>query len=153
MDELEEYRKHLPMIINWVKDQENYIRKNGVALNEDQKIDAYLIGIKNIDKVRLLEVDKIPILLNEELAALSEKAGLQSDNTIGVTFGYGIYVKKGFSNRKSLIVHELVHTMQYERLGSIEVFLNQYLMECLTEGYPNGALELEARRVEKEMCR
>ena len=149
---MEALQKHLPIIIDWVKNQEKLILNNGVALNEDQKIDAYLIGVKNIDKVRLLEVDQIPIFKEKKLEELNKIAGFQSDATIGITFQYGIYIKKGFMKKRSLIVHELVHTMQYERVGGIENFLKQYLLECLTTGYPNGELEQEARKIEREIC-
>ena len=111
-----------------------------------------MIGVKNIDKVRLLEVDQIPIFKEKNLEELNKIAGLQSDSTIGITFQYGIYIKKGFIKKRSLIVHELVHTMQYERVGGIENFLKQYLLECLTSGYPNGELEQEARKIEREIC-
>jgi hypothetical protein len=42
--------------------------------------------------------------------------------------------------------------MQYERLGSIEAFLRQYLHECITTGYPEAPLEQEAVRMERETC-
>ena len=42
--------------------------------------------------------------------------------------------------------------MQYERAGGIQFFLELYLNECLTLGYPNGPLEQEARKNEKEIC-
>jgi hypothetical protein len=45
-----------------------------------------------------------------------------------------------------LLLHELAHVAQYERLG-MRRFLRQYLHECLTEGYPLGELEAEARDV------
>jgi hypothetical protein len=45
---------------------------------------------------------------------------------------------------RRLVAHELAHTMQYERLGSVRAFLRQYLVECLTTGYAGAALELEA---------
>jgi len=50
------------------------------------------------------------------------------------------------------LVHELVHTGQYERLGGVRPFLERYLRECLTIGYPMGALEQEAIRIAEEIC-
>src|SRR6266487_3970556 len=72
-------------------------------------------------------------------------------NASGVTFRFVIYIKKDFWNQRSLVVHELSHTMQYERLGGFKPFLEQYLNECITVGYPNGSLEQEAIRIEKEI--
>ena len=71
---MEALQKHLPIIIDWVKNQEKLILNNGVGLSEDQKIDAYLIGVKNIDKVRLLEVDQIPIFKEKNLEELNKIA-------------------------------------------------------------------------------
>ena len=46
------------------------------------------------------------------------------------------------------MVHELAHTIQYERLGGIKPFLRAYLEECLSLGYPNGPLEQKAKEWE-----
>jgi hypothetical protein len=40
----------------------------------------------------------------------------------GMTFGHGIVIKDGYFARH-LIAHELVHILQYERLGGIGPFL------------------------------
>jgi len=53
-----------------------------------------------------------------------------------------------------LVVHELAHTWQYERLGGLRPFLKQYLYECLVApGYPFGHLEQEAKSIEEEFGR
>jgi hypothetical protein len=51
-----------------------------------------------------------------------------------------------------LIVHELAHVAQYERLGGILPFLRKYLFECLTVGYAAAPLELEATAVTVRVC-
>jgi hypothetical protein len=51
-----------------------------------------------------------------------------------------------------LIAHELVHAAQYERLGGILPFLRQYLVECLTIGYANAPMELEAAEMAARVC-
>jgi hypothetical protein len=149
---LEELDLLLPLTCYWAKQQESYITKNGAPLDNDQKIDAYLIGIKKINKVRLLKVDQIPTPSIPELKNAAENTGLLSSSTIGVTFRYGIYIRSDFWNQRSLLIHELTHTMQYERLGGFKPFLEQYLNECITVKYPNGSLEQEAIEMEKEMC-
>ncbi|MEP6956338.1 MAG: hypothetical protein ABI883_05885, partial [Chthoniobacterales bacterium] len=63
---------------------------------------------------------------------------------------YGIYLRADHSGNRALLMHELVHTVQYERLGGVRPFLAQYLRECLTVGYPLGDLETEAARVAAE---
>jgi hypothetical protein len=149
----QQFEKLLPLACEWVEQQEKVIINLGVELNDDQKIDAHFIGIKNIEKVRLLKVGSIPAPVNPELIKAAQLAGLLTESSIGITFRYGIYIHEKFWNQRKLIVHELTHTMQYERLGGIESFLKQYLEECITVGYPLGELEQEARRMEKVICR
>ena len=45
------------------------------------------------------------------------------------------------------MAHELVHVMQYERLGGVRPFLRAYVYECLRFGYAAAPLELEAVEV------
>ena len=100
----------------------------------------------------MLRVPEIPTPNHPELAAAAEATGLISPFTIGLTLRYGIFIHADCWGQRRLIVHELAHTMQYERLGSIEAFLRQYLHECNTIGYPEAPMEQEAKRIEQEMC-
>ena len=72
--------------------------------------------------------------------------------TIGLTLRYGIFIRDGHWGERRLVIHELAHTMQYERLGSIEAFLRQNLHECITIGYPASPKEQQAKRIEREAC-
>jgi hypothetical protein len=142
----------LPFASAWAEEQEKYILANGIPLNEEQQRDAYVIGVVAIDKVRLLKVDQIPVPKIPELKEAVQLTGFLAPGTIGVSFRYGIYIRADHWNIRSLLVHELTHTMQYEVLGGIMPFLEQYVQECLTVGYQNSSLELEARSVETELC-
>jgi len=51
-----------------------------------------------------------------------------------------------------IIVHELVHTMQCERLGGLNAFLKRYMWECIEIGYPLAPVEQEAVRIANEIC-
>jgi hypothetical protein len=63
---------------------------------------------------------------------------------------YGIFIRSDCWGDRQLVIHELAHTAQYERLGGIWPFLKLYLSECLvTPGYPFGPLEQEAKRAEE----
>lgn len=148
----QQFEKLLPLACEWVEQQEKVIIDFGVELDDDQKIDAYLIGVTHIEKVRLLKVESIPAPINPELIKAAQLAGLVTESSIGITFRYGIYIQEKFWNQRRLIVHELTHTMQYERLGGIQSFLKQYLEECITVGYPLGELEQEARKMERIIC-
>jgi hypothetical protein len=143
----------LPLAVEWVAMQERFVLKNGRPLSEDQQIDAHLAGVQQIKKVRLWESNYLPVLPTDKLRKVAEWAGLFTANTIGITFRYGIYLHADHAHRRSLVVHELAHTMQYERAGGIRHFLRQYLDECLRKGYPHGELEREAREIEQRICR
>jgi hypothetical protein len=135
----------------WAKDQETKVRNEGVALNTDQQIDAFLAGVKYPDKIRLLQADQIPFPDSDILRNKLDEIGLLNNNTIGLTLGYGIYIRTENWNSREVLVHECAHVMQFERLGFKE-FISQYISECLSYGYPFGPLETEARKIEKEIC-
>jgi hypothetical protein len=78
------------------------------------------------------------------LRTAGRAAGLIDPYTDGLTLRYGIYIRSDFPADRFLVAHELVHTAQYERCGSIIAFLRQYLHECLTLGYPDAPMEQEA---------
>jgi hypothetical protein len=81
-----------------------------------------------------------------DLALKAAAAAIQflTPATRGLTLGYGIFIRSDCWGDRQLVAHELVHTMQYERLGGVEPFLRQYLFECLTIGYPAAPMEQEA---------
>jgi hypothetical protein len=51
-----------------------------------------------------------------------------------------------------MVIHELGHTAQYERLGGFEPFLRRYLFECLTIGYPEAPMEQEVIELTARIC-
>jgi hypothetical protein len=134
----------LPMASSWVEEQESYILKNGVPLNQTIFYESQKLGIKGIKNVRILVVDEIPLPTNDILKNATTRLGFIGKDTIGIAFRYGIYVKKFHQNDEKLLIHELTHTMQYERAGGVSPFLRQYVQECIEFGYPNGFLEQEA---------
>ena len=143
----------LPLACSWAEEQERAIHREGVVLSSSQIEDARRIGVKEPLRVRLRVVEEIPLPLHPVLKAAAEKTGLISPHTIGLTLRYGIFIRSDCWGDRSLVVHELAHTAQYERLGGFHPFLEQYLDECITPpGYPFGPLEQEAKRIEREMC-
>ena len=105
---------------------------------------ALRIGIRDPERVRLLQIELIPSPTHPLLQAAYQKANFVPTAPRGLTLHYGIFVRADYWRDRALIVHELVHTAQYERLGGIQPFLRQYLMECATVGYHKSALENEA---------
>lgn len=141
------------MACAWAEEQEAVILRDGVALTASQVADARHIGIGHPERVRLRVVAEIPLPLHPLLRDAAETTGLISPLTAGLTLRYGIFIQSESWGERRLVVHELVHTVQYERLGGFQPFLEHYLYECITPpGYPFGPLEQEAQRIEHEMC-
>jgi hypothetical protein len=143
----------LPLACAWAAEQERVILQSGAALTDSQLADARQVGVAQPDRIRLFRVVQIPFPTHPALAAAAGATGLISPLTTGLTVRYGIFIRADCWGERPLIVHECVHTMQYERLGGFEGFLRPYLLECINPpGYPFGPLELEAKRVQNQIC-
>jgi hypothetical protein len=120
--------------------QERVNRPIGVlALSESQLADARRVGVAQPERVRLLRVAQIPVPTAPALAAAARATNLINPLTHGLTFRYGIFIRADCWNQRPLVVHELVHTLQYERLGGFEGFLRPYLLEW---PYPTGYIRM-----------
>lgn len=142
----------LPLACAWAEQQEAIILRDGVPLSPGGINDAERIGVVHPARVRLLSVPGVPLPEHPALRAAAEATGLISPLTVGLTVRYGIFIREDCRDQRRLVVHELVHTAQYERLGGIQPFLRQYLRECLTVGYPAAPLEQEAERTTARLC-
>lgn len=134
----------LPLATQWAIEQQTRILREGVPLSMSELAAALKVGVKDPEHVRLLQVEIIPSPNHPVLQAAYQKANFVPTAPRGLTLHYGIFVRADYWRDRALIVHELVHTAQYERLGGIHPFLRQYFMECATVGYHKSALENEA---------
>jgi len=149
----QQFEMLLPLACAWAEEQECAILQSGVALSESQLADARRVGIAQAERVRLLPVVQIPAPTHPVLAAAARTTNLITPLTHGLTLRYGIFVRADYGEQRALIVHELVHTLQYERLGGFEGFLRPYLLECITPpGYPYGPMEQEAVTTAAKLC-
>jgi len=85
-------------------------------------------------------------------AQLADTTQLISALTGGLTLRYGIFIRSDCRFNRAMVVHELGHTAQYERLGGFESFLRQYLSQCLTIGYPEAPMEQEVISLAARIC-
>ncbi|RYG63583.1 hypothetical protein EON80_20945 [bacterium] len=141
----------LALASTWCEEQERLILSKGVPLTAEETGWAKQIGVAHPDRVRLLCVDEIPQPEDPTLRAAAELYGFLSPGTMGMALRYGILIRDEVWREKPIIFHELVHTAQYERLGGMAAFLNQYLVECLTVGYEQSPLEREAVTLTQQM--
>ena len=142
----------LPLAAAWATEEEQKILRGGVPLSEKDIGDARAIGVQNPDRVRLLQVETIPRPSQPELRAACDAIDFLTPATRGLTLGYGIFIRSDYWRDRLLIVHEIAHVAQYERLGGILPFLRRYLYECLTVGYSASPLEQEAIAVTARVC-
>jgi hypothetical protein len=142
----------LPLATSYAEEQAAVILRDGVPLTAEQIIDARRVGVKEPQRVRLLKVESIPVPTQPALAKANEYVSMVGPQSISIIYGYGVYLRQDQWDNRPLIVHELVHISQYERLGSIGDFLKAYLSECLTVGHDNSPMEREAVNRSKEVC-
>jgi hypothetical protein len=144
-----QFDRLLPLAANWVEKQEKRMLRIGVPLSDLELADARAIGVAEPDRVRLLQLDRVPFPTDPMLRAAATAIQFLTPATCGLTLRYGIFVRSDCWRERALIAHELVHVMQYERLGGILPFLRQYLSQCITVGYPAAPLEQEAVNVSR----
>lgn len=134
----------LPFATWWLWYQEKAALRLGRKLSDEEIILAKKIGIEQPEKIRIYLVDRVPTPVPRFIENMLQKRGFPAGNAAGMSMRYGIYVQAKFSHSKSLIAHELVHTHQYERFGSLSKFLRVYLQETMLLGYIHSPLEKEA---------
>ncbi|MEY2440340.1 MAG: hypothetical protein QOI34_1725 [Verrucomicrobiota bacterium] len=137
----------LPLAEEWAAAEEERALREGVPLSVEELADARAIGVEAPDRVRLLRVEQIPAPLHPQLRGAVTAIRFLGPETRGLTLRYGIFVRWDCWRSRPLVAHELAHTVQYERSGGILPFLRQYIGECLTIGYANAPMELEAGAV------
>jgi len=141
----------LPIATAWAKQQETRMLRTGIRLTPAQLADAAAIGVTHPDRVRLEIGREAPWPFLKMFRPLAVRTGLVPREIAGITFRYGIFLRADHEHERGLLLHELAHTAQYERLGGIRGFLAEYLYECLSSGYPHGALEQEASTIARAM--
>jgi len=141
---ISQFDKLLPLAVNWATAVEARILREGVPLTKESMVDARTIGVLEPERVRLLALARVPMPDDLTLKTAAGAIQFLTPATRGLTLRYGIFIRQDCWSDRRLVTHELVHTAQYERLGGIEPFLRQYLLECLKVGYPAAPLEQEA---------
>ena len=148
----EQFMNLLPIAVEWAKENEDIIVQEGVPLTKSQMIDARTLEISQADRIRLMKVKTIPMPNEPSLKAAAQETKLITPQTAGLTLRYGIFIRSDCWGDRWLIVHELVHTSQYEKLGGFSQFLKEYLHQCITIGYPEAPMEQEAIERVKQIC-
>jgi hypothetical protein len=147
MDLLYQLQILLPLAIKWAEEHREIIQNEGAPLSAKQMEFAKQAGVTSPEKVKILEVPKIPIPENEKLSEAATQIGFLSEKMKGLTLDHSIYIRKG-NNSTQLLSHELRHVYQYEAFGSLPEYLVEYLKQIVLVGYENSLLEQDARNHE-----
>jgi hypothetical protein len=138
-------RVTLPLGTRSVRRQEATILREGRPLSEWEQLWAKDVGVQRPEEVRILPVPRIPTPGIGVMRLMHKLFGLISEGPTGMAVNYGIYLEASQATNPSLLVHELTHVAQFERLGGVEAFLREYLTQCVRDGYWDSDLEQEAR--------
>ncbi|WP_367872512.1 hypothetical protein [Luteolibacter sp. Populi] len=130
-----------PAVSRWAQVQERRILTEGQPLAAEALAFATKLKIEDPEGVRVLEVPQVPVPVPQALIQMARGFGFRIITPAGMTLGRGIYILKG---SWGVLRHELVHVEQYQRLGGIHPFMQQYLVECLFHGYEDAPLEIDA---------
>ena len=129
----------------WIRRQESLILRDGRALSEWETNWALQVGVSCPEEVRVLPVPRVPVPGANFLKLLAGMSRIAVDSPTGMAVNRGIYLEASHATNPSLLVHELVHVAQFEKLGSIGAFLKEYLTQCIEDGYWDCEMEEEAR--------
>ncbi len=103
-------------------------------------------GTGLLERVRVVTVPKVPYPPVERLG-LPELAPVGRIEFAGITFQETIFVRRGQLS-ESLLFHELVHVLQWDRLG-MDGFLLAYGMGLAVYGYEDSPLEQMAYSLQR----
>ena len=137
----------LPKAIEWAAARSAEILRTGRPLEDFELTLAREAEVRQPERIRLLECSSMPQPDDHQLSQAARAIGFLNTDTIGLTLGYGIYVRSGPITQR-LLSHEFRHVQQYEVSGSLETFLAEYLHQIVTVGYEHAPLEVDARRYE-----
>jgi hypothetical protein len=115
--------------------------------------DAERAGVREIARVRVLVVDRIPLPENAELANAARAAQIITESSQAVAIGHAIVMRADSWRNRELLLHQLVHVAQCERSGGLESFVTEYLLDRRTSrDFSLGSFEDEARSRAREIC-
>jgi hypothetical protein len=141
-------QERLPVLYSlaceWAEEQSKFILNRGVRLKEHDLSLACAVGVKEIERIRILVVPFVPIPAHPLLKAACAQLNFLENRTEALTISYGIYIKAGLQDDRRLLTHELRHVAQFEQHSSIASYLSVYLSELIQFGYSAMPLELDA---------
>lgn len=137
-----------PSLARWSEAREASIMTNGQVLPAALIRFAKELNIDDPEAIRVELRQKIPMPIPEPLVSMAQKLRLPIFHPSGMCLGRCLSCQ---SLDEALLRHELIHTLQYQRLGSHRAFMWHYIFQCLHHGYYQAPLEIEARERSKSI--
>ena len=136
------------LAVQWARRRQGSALRHGRSLSSDEMRIARRMGVREAQKIRIVETDRIPLPGAGLLGLAARWTGFHRSEPWGMSLGYAVFVRNGWPGSfQELLAHEFVHTAQFERMGGMRPYLVQYLEECLTVGYSASPMEQEAVRL------
>lgn len=139
----------IELAVSWAEKQAALILRDGMPFSASGINLARSAGVDHPERIRLLQVTQIPFPDDPQLIKIATETGLLTPNIVGLTLGYGIYLRHGHCTPR-ILSHECRHVYQYEQAGSIAALLAEYLKQIAQYGYANAPLEMDARIYEAQ---
>lgn len=133
-----------PVVVAWAAWQARRIARHGSPLSPTEREVAASVGVVEPERIRVLQVDRIPFPGGGLLERLALRWGLPGPNVDGLTLGHGIFLRRHAATLR-LLAHECRHVQQVEQAGSLARFLADYLRQVARHGYEAAPLEIDAR--------
>jgi hypothetical protein len=144
-----ELHRLIPLACEWAEAQATELTAQGRPLTAEERALATAVGVREAERVRVAEVAVIPSPEHPLLARACRQLGFLGIETVGLTLGHGIYLRRGLrAGASATLAHELRHVEQYERFASVSAYLEVYLPQLLEHGYDAAPFEVDARAAE-----
>jgi len=138
-------QRHLDSSLTFFENWGEAVSQENIKhLSDCMKDKASLLGVQSPETVEVVVTQDLPVPEKEnELYEVYLKVVGDPKDAGAITYGHRIYVKPLFSNSYSIILHELVHVMQYQKYGK-KYFLRQYMIASQLVQYHKIPFEAEA---------
>jgi hypothetical protein len=141
-DLIRRFHLALPAVRSWI---DQYIEAHAPEARKVSTLGFSRLGLayphELLERTKVVTVDRVPFPPVDQFD-LPEFATLQNMQFDGITFKDTFFLLRGCES-ESLHFHELVHVIQWARLG-VDNFLLAYGLGLIQAGYANSPLEAMA---------
>jgi hypothetical protein len=99
----------LPLAYQWARNIENFVLQHGSPLPRRQVTYARQVGVKDICRVRVLAVDRMPLPEEPALAEASRRTQIITDSCRAIAIGHAVVLRADAWGDRELFLHQLVH--------------------------------------------